>query len=115
LELPIIRLVALIAGIAVAVVGVGVYQAWWTTAFAVGGLAVAISPSHLSAGRSIVFGVAIAGAGVLGGMSLFFLYGALWGATWWLVATIAAFFAAVALALLASRLQHGASSDKQHR
>jgi hypothetical protein len=102
------RLVALIGGFTVALLGVGVYQAWWTTAFALGGLAVALAPRQMAPGRAIALGAAITGAGLLGGMGLFLLYGAMFGASWWLIASIASLVAAVTLALVAWRVGRGA-------
>jgi hypothetical protein len=115
MELSAVRLVALVAGFCVALFGVGVYQAWWTTAFALGGLSVALMPAHVGPVRGIAIGAAITGAGLLGGMSLFLLYGALWGATWWLLASVASVLAAIALALLAWRLRRGAVSRDIHQ
>ena len=111
-----VRLVTLVAGFGVALFGVGIYQAWWTTAFALGGLSVALMPAQVPPVRGIAFGAAITGAGLLSGMSLFLLYGALVGATWWLLASMVSLLAAAALALLASRLRRGAvSSDIAER
>jgi hypothetical protein len=109
------RLVALVAGFVVALFGVGVYEAWWTTAFAAGGLAVALAPREMASRRSIVFGAAITGAALLGGMSLFLLYGAAFGAAWWLIASIASLLAATALALLAWRIGRATSRDIAQR
>lgn len=103
-----VRLVALVVGFGVSLFGVGVYQAWWMTAFALGGLSVALMPAEAPPVRGLMFGAAVTGAGLLAGMSIFLLYGAMWGATWWLLASVASVLAAVALALLASRLRRGA-------
>jgi hypothetical protein len=110
-QLSAVRVLALVVGVGLALFGVGVYQAWWAIAFAVGGLSVALLPSHVGPVRGLAFGAAIAAAGVLGGMSLFLLYGAMWGGTWWLLAAIGSLVSAAALVLVASRLRHGAVSS----
>jgi hypothetical protein len=111
-----VGLVAVIAGCAVAVVGLGAYQAWWTVVFAIGGFAVLLlTQQQMAPARSIAIGSAIAGSILLAGMSLFLLYGSLRGparpceacddtGTMWLVASIASIVTAILLLLVARRL-----------
>jgi hypothetical protein len=100
-----VGLVALVAGCAISVVGLGAYQAWWTVVFAIGGFAVALlTQRQVAPGRSIAIGSAIAGSLLLAGMSLFLLYGSGWGGTPWLVASVASIVVAILLLVFARRL-----------
>lgn len=101
-----VGLVALIGGCAVAVYGLGWHQAWWTVAFAFGGVAVALlTQGQVAPARSLAVGSAISGSVLLGGMSLFLLFGASFGGgTPWLVASISSIVIAVALLFFARRL-----------
>ena len=100
-----VGLVALIAGCAVAVVGLGAYQAWWTIAFAIGGVAVALlSQRQLASARSIAIGSAITGSLLLTGMSIFLLFGTRFGSTVWLVASLASIVTTIMLLVFARRL-----------
>jgi hypothetical protein len=100
-----VGLVAPIAGCAIAVVGLGLYQAWWTVVFAIGGFAVALlTQRQMAPARSIAIGSAVSGAILLAGMSLFLLYGSLFGESLWLVASVGSIVAAILLLLVARRL-----------
>lgn len=104
--IPPVGLVAVIAGGAASIIGLGAYQAWWTVVFAIGGFAVALlTLGRVAPARSIAIGLAIAGSLLLGGMSLFLLYGSSFGGgTPWFVAAITAIATAFALLLFARRL-----------
>jgi hypothetical protein len=101
-----LSLVLFAAGCAIAAIGIAVYEAWWTAAFAIGGAVVALSSPRLSSpARSIAVAGAASGAALLAGMSVFFLYGSMWVAgTTWLMAALGSIAAAIVLALLARRL-----------
>jgi DNA-binding CsgD family transcriptional regulator len=100
-----VALVAVFTGCAVAVIGMGVYQAWWTAAFLIGGVAVAmLSQRRMASTRLVAIGSAIAGSALFGGMSIFLLYGSAFGGTPWFVAAVASIVSAVLLALVARRL-----------
>ena len=101
-----VGLVAVIAGCVVAVVGLGVYQAWWTVAFLFGGVAVALLlQRRIAPARLLAIGSAISGSVLLGGMSLFLLYGSSFGGgTPWLIASISSIATAAVLMLVARRL-----------
>jgi hypothetical protein len=111
-----VRFVALAAGSAVAVIGIAVYEAWWTAAFALGGAAVAVlAPRVLTRARSIAVGTVVSGAILLAGMSVFFLYGSMRAparpcedcadaGAMWLAAAFGSIVIAVLLVLLVRRL-----------
>lgn len=98
--------VALVTGCAVAVVGLGAYQAWWTIIFALGGFAVfLLTERRASPARAMLIGSAIAGSALLFGMGLFLLYGSSFGGgTPWLVGSISSIVSAVLLLVVARRL-----------
>jgi hypothetical protein len=63
---------AAIAGIAVALVGVGVYQAWWTVVFVIaGGLVAVLHRQGLRLIHTIAIGAAVAISLALGGLGAF--------------------------------------------
>lgn len=67
-----LALAAAAVGFAIAAFGLGVYQAWWTLAFAVGGLAIAWADIRGSASApAIVGGLAIAAILALGFLGVF--------------------------------------------
>ena len=104
-----IGLVAFFAGLAIAIIGLGAYQAWWTIAFAFGGVAVALLSSRgMAAGRLIGVGAGLTVAVLLAGMSVFLLYGSGWGGPPWLAASIGSILISTLLILLARRLYRGA-------
>ncbi|HJP87448.1 MAG TPA: hypothetical protein VJ850_00210 [Candidatus Limnocylindrales bacterium] len=64
--------IAFAVGCALAVAGLGLYQAWWTIVFPIGGfVAYAIGRDGAAPGRTIALGAGVAGALALGGMGLF--------------------------------------------
>jgi hypothetical protein len=65
-----------LVGCVAAVYGLGVYQAWWTIAFAIGGVAVGFWAQRDDAIlRPLVAGISFVGALLLVGVGLFLLYG----------------------------------------
>ncbi len=108
-----IGLVVFAAGWAIAAIGIAVYEAWWTAAFAIGGSVVALSAPRLSSPvRSIAVGGAASSAVLLAGMSVFFLYGSMWGGTTWLAAAGGSIVTAFVLVLLVRRLLAGPAEPR---
>jgi hypothetical protein len=93
-------------GCAIAVVGIGIYEAWWTAAFAIGGALVGLvglRPS--SPARPVAIGAAASGAALLGGMSLFLLFGSLiGGGTPWFLGAVGSVLSAIVLVFVVRRL-----------
>lgn len=97
--------IALVAGLAIAAIGLGVYQAWWTIAFAIGGVAVDVFERRGRSGpRSIATGAAVTGAALCAGMGVFALYGSAWGGAIWFAAAFALLATSIVLLLVARRL-----------
>lgn len=117
MKTPPVGLAALIAGCAIAVVGLGAYQAWWTIAIAIGGFAVfSLTQHQTTPARALAIGSAVAGSILLAGMSLFLLYGSLFGGVPWFAASIASVVTAVLLVLYARRLfRHRQPRDSRRR
>ena len=104
----IVGLGALVVGFGITILGLGLYQAWWTIAFSVGGVAIALlSGPGMAAGRLVAIGAALTFAALLAGMSVFLLFGSGWGGLPWLVAAIGSIVLAVLLAVVARRLYRG--------
>jgi hypothetical protein len=101
-----VSLVLFAVGCAITAIGVGLYEAWWTIAFAVGGALVgAVGPRLTSPGRSIAIGTTASGAALLIGMSAFFLFGtSISGSLAWLAAAVGSILGAIVLVLVARRL-----------
>jgi hypothetical protein len=99
-----IGLIVLGAGF-VAGFGVGKYEAWWTIAIAIGGAALAIQEWRgRAAGRSLAVGAGVTAAALLGGMSIFLMFGSLLGGgTMWFAASAASVVLAIALLLVLRR------------
>jgi hypothetical protein len=98
--------VALVTGCAITVIGLGAYEAWWTIAFAVAGLVVAIQTQQQTpASLSLAIGLLVGGAVLSAGMSLFLLFGSGRGGAPWLAASIATAVLAVAFLVVARRLR----------
>ena len=113
-----VGLVVFLVGCAIAAIGIAVYEAWWTAAFAIGGALVALSGQRLSSpARSIAVGVAASSAVLLAGMSALFLYGSMRGGAAWLLAAVGSILTGIVLALLVRRLlvRPGASRDIRER
>jgi hypothetical protein len=67
-------------GCGITVLGLGMYQAWWAIAFAIGGVAVSFwAQRQGQVLRPLVAGVSIIGALLLLGMGMFLLYGGMSG------------------------------------
>lgn len=112
----IVSLVVFTAGCAIAAIGIGVYEAWWTAAFAIGGALVALSGPRLSSpARSIAVGVAASSSVLLAGMSVFFLYGSMWGGAGWLFAAVGSIVTGIMLALVVRRLLTATSTPRDIR
>lgn len=107
-----ISLAVFATGCAITTVGVGLYEAWWTIAFAIGGALVGLfGPRLTSPARPIAIGTAASGVALLAGMSVFFLFGAsMRGGVPWFVAAVASIVGAIVLAFVVRRLLR-ASSD----
>jgi hypothetical protein len=112
-----ISLTVFAIGCAITVVGIGLYEAWWTAAFAIGGALVGLfgwrltSPTH-----PIAIGTTASGAALLGGMSVFFLFGSMvGGGSAWFVAAIGSIVAAVVLAFVVRRLLRATSKPRDTR
>jgi hypothetical protein len=99
-----VGLVALAAGL-VTGFGVGRYEAWWTIAIAIGGAAIAIQEWRgRTAGRALAMGTGVAIAMLLGGMSLFLLFGSfVGGGTAWFAASAASLVASIGLLVILGR------------
>ena len=68
--------IAFAAGVTLTAIGIGVYQAWWTIVFAIGGTVIALAVAQSrSATRSIGIGSAVIGGAIAAGTGLFLLYG----------------------------------------
>jgi hypothetical protein len=93
-------------GLAIALVGVGLYEAWWTAAFAIGGTVVGlVGLRHASPTRPLAVGVTTSIAALLGGLSPFlFLGGVMGGGTPWFLAAVGSVVGAVLLVFVARRL-----------
>jgi hypothetical protein len=93
-------------GCALTVVGIGLYQAWWTAAFSIGGALVGVFGLRLhSPTRPIAIGAAASGAALLAGMSVFFLFGSLMrGGIPWFLAGVGSIATAIVLAVVVRRL-----------
>jgi hypothetical protein len=106
-------------GCVLAVVGIGLYEAWWTAAFAVGGALVGLcGPRMSSPVRAVGIGAAASGAALLAGTSIFFLFGSLMrGGLPWLLAALGSIVAAVILVFVVRRLLRpsGPTRDIQRR
>lgn len=102
-------------GIGIAVVGIDLYEAWWTAAFAIGGALVGlVGFRHRSPTRPLAIGMAASGAALLGGMSLFLLYGSfLGGGMPWLLSAVGAVLAAIALLFVARRLLRPSAEPRE--
>lgn len=99
-----VGLVAVLAGCAATVIGM-VYEAWWTIAFLIGGVAVGLlAQRQMASARLVAIGATISGSALLAGMSIFLLYGSTFGGTPWLVAAIASIGSAAILLVVARRL-----------
>jgi hypothetical protein len=68
-----IRIGAAALGFGIAFYGLGKYEAWWTIAFAIGGLAVLIVPRRQPVSRVLLVGAAVAGLVSLGMLGAFFV------------------------------------------
>ena len=98
-----VGLIALAAGL-VTGFGVGRYEAWWTIAIAIGGAALAIQDWRgRTAGRALAIGAGVGVALLLGGMSLFFLFGSMWGGAPWFAASAASIIASIGLLVILRR------------
>jgi hypothetical protein len=101
-----VSLLVFAVGCGITSIGVGLYEAWWTIAFAIGGALVGLfGPRLTSPARPLAIGTAASGAALLAGMSVFFLFGGVtWGGTPWLLAGFGSMVAATVLALVVRRL-----------
>jgi hypothetical protein len=97
-------------GCAIAAVGIGLYEAWWTAAFAIGGALVGVfGPRMSSPARPLAIGASASGAALLAGMSIFLLFGSLTpGGIPWLLAAVGSIVAAVILVLVRRLLKRSA-------
>ncbi|HEY4228066.1 MAG TPA: hypothetical protein VGM49_06990 [Candidatus Limnocylindrales bacterium] len=93
-------------GCAIAVVGIGIYEAWWTAAFAIGGALVGLAGLRLtSPARPVAIGAAASGAALLGGMSVFLFFGTLLGGgSPWFLAAVGSVLTAIVLLFVVRRL-----------
>ena len=101
-----VSLLVFATGCAISVVGIGLYEAWWTAAFAIGGALVGLfGPRLTTPARPIAIGTAASSAALLGGMGAFFLFGSLMrGGTPWFLAAIGSIAAAIVLVVVVRRL-----------
>ena len=107
----IVGLVAVVVGFGITIVGLGANQAWWTIAFALGSLAVALlSTGGLAATRLIAVGAALTIAALLAGMSVFLFYGSGWGGTPWLAASIGSLLTSILLIVVARHMYRRGST-----
>ena len=61
IDVGMVGIVGLAIGLGIAAYGLGRYEAWWTVAFAIGGVAVAIADfRRVRTARAVIAGVAIA-------------------------------------------------------
>jgi hypothetical protein len=68
-----IRLASAAVGVIVALYGLGKYEAWWTIAFAIGGLAILLFDARHPAWKAIAVGGITAGVIALGMLGLFLI------------------------------------------
>ena len=68
-----IRIGAAAVGLGIAFYGLGKYEAWWTIAFAIGGLAVLLVAPRQPAGRAVIVGAAVAGLVAIGMLGTFLM------------------------------------------
>ena len=101
-----ISLLVFATGCALTVVGIGLYEAWWTAAFSIGGGLVGVFGFRLrSPARPLAIGAAASGAALLAGMSVFLLLGSLMGGGIpWLLAGVCSIAGAIVLAVVVRRL-----------
>jgi hypothetical protein len=106
-------LAAFAAGCAVTVVGIGLYESWWTAAFAIGGAVVGvIGPRLTAAERPVAIGIAASGAALAGGISAFLLFGsAIGGGAAWFLAGVGSIAGAIVLGTVARRLLRASPRD----
>lgn len=112
---PRVGLLVLAAGCAVAAIGLLAYQAWWTIAFAVGGVAAAIlGRGRSNPTRTLGVGLEFSGSGLLAILGVFLVYGSQYASArpcdectdpgpTWLAAGLGSIGLAVFLAILAVR------------
>jgi hypothetical protein len=112
-----ISLLVFAIGCAIAAVGIGLYEAWWTAAFAIGGALVGLfGPRLTSPTRPIAMGTAASGAALLAGMSVFFLFGSFMrGGAAWFLAAVGSIVAAIVLALVVRRLLRASAKPRDIR
>ena len=108
-----ISLLVFATGCAITVVGIGLYEAWWTAAFLIGSFVGVLGLRLRSPGRPVAIGAAASGTALLAGMSVFFLFGSLMrGGIPWFLAGVGSIAAAVVLAVVVRRLLRASAQTR---